>query len=524
MNLIRQEVLRVLGKQSDNVITIKTREEFHEYMTECIKTGVITVDTETDNSTNSFNCLLMGLCLYADNLKQAYIPINHRDPETKERLSWQLTEQDVREELQRAVDANLEFDFHNAPFDFQVIYHTCNIDLPIDWDTMIAARVLNENELAGLKSQYVTKIDPDQEKYSIEKLFDGLEYADVPPELFALYAATDSLMTRKLKLYQEEMLQSLEAQSVNPILTQIETPVVKVCAKMEQRGIRVDMDIVQRLSKKYHHLLEKCDDKINVELNNMLPQINAWKLTAEANAKPRKYATAKDYADPKLNTKFPEVDTENRHFKNGKSKAEQLTDPINLASPTQLAILFYDILKCESVSKKSPRGTGEDELKALDKQYDIALCKLMLERRGIVKLLSTYIDNIPELVALWPDGKIRTHFKQYGADTGRFASGGSIKFYRDGKNVEISGVNLQNIPAYEKSLRMIFQADNFEEKVPDIDDHYVVNKFYEVETQQGWCIAEKLQVGDVLISDEGSCTLRRIVSQGDDLLLYCMSK
>ena len=56
------------------------------------------------------------------------------------------------------------------------------------------------------------------------------------------------------------------------------------------------------------------------------------------------------------------------NFKSGikklKSPAEQLEDPINLASPTQLAILFYDILKCPTVSKKSPRGTGKEELEA----------------------------------------------------------------------------------------------------------------------------------------------------------------
>lgn len=460
LKIITAEVHKVLGKQVNNVVVIKDRKSFHDYVSTCIDQGVITVDTETNNSTNSCNCMIVGLCLYTDNTKQAYIPINHRDPETKERLPWQLTEQDVKEELQRAIDAHIEFDLHNGPFDYQVISTTCHINIPINWDTMIAARVINENELAGLKSQYTTKLDPEQEKYSIEKLFDGLEYADVPPELFALYAATDSLMTRKLKLYQEEVLQLPDVESINPILRDIELPVVSVCAKMEQRGIRVDMDMVKRLSAKYHNLLDKCDKNIENELINMTPVINAWKLSADANAKPKKYATEKDYKDVKLESKFPELESgSNKRFKYGKSKAEQLTDPINLASPTQLAIVFYDILKCESVSKKSPRGTGEDELTALDKKYNIPLCKLMLERRGIVKLLSTYIDNIPELVKLWPDGKIRTHFKQYGADTGRFASGGSIKFYQDGKNIEVSGVNLQNIPAHEKSLRMIYCAD-----------------------------------------------------------------
>lgn len=45
-----------------------------------------------------------------------------------------------------------------------------------------------------------------------------------------------------------------------------------------------------------------------------------------------------------------------------KSKSEQLETPINVASPLQLAILIYDVLKFPSVDKKSPRGTGEEIL------------------------------------------------------------------------------------------------------------------------------------------------------------------
>ena len=86
--------------------------------------------------------------------------------------------------------------------------------------------------------------------------------------------------------------------------------------------------------------------------------------------------------------------------------------------------------------------------------------------RGIVKLLSTYIDNIPQLLDFWGDGKIRTHFKQYGAKTGRFSSGGSTKYMdEDGNNQEISGVNLQNIPAGIKYLRMQYTAD--------VSDYYI---------------------------------------------------
>ena len=50
----------------------------------------------------------------------------------------------------------------------------------------------------------------------------------------------------------------------------------------------------------------------------------------------------------------------NKRYKIGKSKLDQLEDPINLASPTQLAILFYDILGLKT--KAEDRSTGEEAL------------------------------------------------------------------------------------------------------------------------------------------------------------------
>lgn len=87
LTLITEEVLRILGKQKDNVLVIKSRDQFHDYISKCIEIGRIDIDTETNNSLDPITCKLMGPCFYAPGLKQAYVPINHRNPETKERLS-----------------------------------------------------------------------------------------------------------------------------------------------------------------------------------------------------------------------------------------------------------------------------------------------------------------------------------------------------------------------------------------------------------------------------------------------------
>ena len=93
---ITKEVIRVLGKYQTSVVTITDIETFHNYVTSCIEAGIVAIDTETNNSLDPLTCKLMGLCLYAPGLQYAYIPINHRNPETMSRLTVQLTEDDVR--------------------------------------------------------------------------------------------------------------------------------------------------------------------------------------------------------------------------------------------------------------------------------------------------------------------------------------------------------------------------------------------------------------------------------------------
>lgn len=417
--LITQKVHHILGKYIENTQVIKTREELHNYITQAIEKNIIAIDTETDNSLDPLTCKIMGGCIYVPGQRNAYIPINHVDTDTRERLNWQLTEDDLREEFQRLEDNKTRIIMHNAPFDYQVIKCTCNIALSTYWDTLIGARILNENEKAGLKGQYIDKIDSSIEKYNIEDLFEGMEYAIFDPDLFALYAATDAYMTYKLYEWQKARFELPENSGIYSVFMNIEMRLLPVASEMELTGVCIDKEYAARLSKKYHEEAEELDIEINKELATLKPQIDAWRLTPEANKKP-------------LNKKGTGE---------GKSKAEQLDDPVSLSSPTQLAILIYDVLKLPSVDKKTPRGTGEDALKKLaDKGFTLG--KAILRRRGAEKLLNTFVDKLPN--SLSPrDGRLHTHFNTCGTDTGRFSS---------------SSPNLQNIPSHAKDVRMMFSA------------------------------------------------------------------
>ena len=156
-----------------------------------------------------------------------------------------------------------------------------------------------------------------------------------------------------------------------------------------------------------------------------------------------------------------------------------MQDPISINSPTQLAILLYDILNVPPVSKEKPRGTGEEILVDID----LPLCKLILEYRGIYKLLSTYIDKLPETVNP-KTNRIHASFNQYGAATGRFSS---------------SDPNLQNIPSHNKDIRQMFRASegkvlvgsDFSQQEPRIlaqfsQDHNLISAYKEGKDLYAW--------------------------------------
>lgn len=474
--IINTNVLKILGNQKKNILVIKDKETFYDYVTKAIQSGRVAVDTETNNSTDAMTCKLMGLCLYYPGGKQAYIPVNHTDLK-KNRLEWQLTEVDCAEQLRRILDANICIVMHNGKFDYQVLKHTCNIDVPPTWDTIIGVRIMDENEFAdkntSLKSIYVKYIDHSQDKYSIESLFENIPYNYVDPDIFAYYAATDSLMTDRV--YEWEMntfFNKPENAELKKLCEVIEMPEVQVTAEVEAYGVFIDQEFGDALKKKYNNLLIEIDNEINTTIDSLKPLIATWKLSPEANSQTKQYVAEKTkMTEDKIEKMYPNIDSDGRRYKFGKAKIEQLEDPINLASSAQLAILLFDIL-----GLKAPGGTravGEDEIKALSDSIKImesksdihikalTICDAILRRRGVVKLISTYIDVIPDLAKHWPDGRIRYRLSSVGTNTGRFASGGKFKFLDENENpVILNSINSQNIPSRGDGaeVRMLFKA------------------------------------------------------------------
>ena len=419
LKLITSEVDRILGSYKEDTQVIRDYNDLVKYIDCAIENEVISIDTETNNSLTPLTCKLMGLCLYTLGQKNAYIPVNHIDIKTGEKLNNQITESQIKEQLSRL--SNTKIIMHNGKFDYQVIKCTCGIELNIYWDTMIAVRILDENEQrAGLKEQFIKKINSSQEKYSIDHLFEGVLYEQLPPELFALYAATDSYMTYMLYEWQLKQFEKPGHERLLFVFMNIEMPVVQVAAEMELAGVEIDTEYAGRLSKKYHKQADAIDLEIDEELQKYEGVISKWRLTDGANHHEKNTKPNKDGV-----------------YTEKKSKSEQLQIPPQINSPTQLAILLYDVLSVPIQDKDKPRGTGVEILEKID----LPLCRLILEKRRLEKLISTYIDKLPACV-YESDNRLHAHFEQLGAGTGRFSS---------------KDPNLQNIPSKNKEIRLMFK-------------------------------------------------------------------
>ena len=100
----------------------------------------------------------------------------------------------------------------------------------------------------------------------------------------------------------------------------------------------------------------------------------------------------------------------------------------NINSPKQVADVLFNTLKIKPAKKnKTGFSTSAKILDDLASEHQIA--RDILEHRQLMKLKTTYIDNLPKLTK--NDGKIHTHFNQIVTTTGRLSS---------------SDPNLQNIP------------------------------------------------------------------------------
>jgi DNA polymerase-1 len=121
---------------------------------------------------------------------------------------------------------------------------------------------------------------------------------------------------------------------------------------------------------------------------------------------------------------------------------EMAGQPFNLASPKQLAEIFFDRLGMKVVKKTATgaRSTDEEVLEKLAEDYPLPA--RILEHRSLCKLKGTYTDKLAQL-ANPRTGRVHTHYAQAIAVTGRLSS---------------NEPNLQNIPVKTPEGRRVREA------------------------------------------------------------------
>ncbi|MDR1162044.1 MAG: DNA polymerase I [Tannerellaceae bacterium] len=258
------------------------------------------------------------------------------------------------------------------------------------FDTMIAHYLLNPELRHGM--DYLAETYLQYQTIHIEELIGPkgkhqLSMRNVAIDQITEYAAEDADVTLKLKNYFEP---ELKKQGLEPLFYDIEMPLVYVLAAMEETGVTLDTEALRQSS-----------EALTKELIRLEQEI---------------YALA---------------DAE-----------------FNINSAKQVGEILFEKLKIEEKARKTKTGsysTSEDILEKLRSKHPIV--GKLLEYRGVKKLLSTYIDALPELINP-QTGKVHTSFNQTVTATGRLSS---------------TNPNLQNIPirdAMGREIRKAFIPEN----------------------------------------------------------------
>ncbi len=253
------------------------------------------------------------------------------------------------------------------------------------FDTMIAHYLLQPELRHGM--DYLAEIYLQYRTIRYEDLFGNKPKSkqnilDVDINTLCDYACEDADITFQLKqILEKELVEN----DVEKLFYEMEMPLMQVLATMELNGVRIDVDALKESS----------------EI-----------LTAEM-------------------------------LKLEREIQEMAGVEFNVSSPMQVGEVLFDRMKLDEKAKKTKTGqysTAEDVLIKLRSKHPIV--DKILEYRGLKKLLSTYIDALPQLVNP-KTGKIHTSFNQTVAATGRLSS---------------TNPNLQNIPVRDEQGREIRKA------------------------------------------------------------------
>jgi DNA polymerase-1 len=358
-------------------------------MTDSVGVGI---DTET-TGLDFFSDHVVAITLYGAG-HGYFLPLDM--PQVRRNLDDRV----VRHELSRLSEwGGVKF-FFNAAFDLMMLAKLgLSFGLPRFpsdlYDVSLAARALNEHDPRGLKD-LVRKYLGHEEALSYSTVFEGHDVRTVPLEKVLVYAIHDAEWTRELGVWQAfTPIEGGHASYVDRAglrdVVNLEMAVIPAVVDMMRRGVKINVTLFESL----------------------IPELE------------RRSDAAKQALIENTRRFFPLLQT---------TLGGNLLGGFNPDSPEQVkAFLNMVGVPVENTSAKT-----------LAKYANNPIVTSVLEYRGAHKLVTTYGEGLFSLIR---NGRIHTHYNQYGADTGRFSS---------------SSPNLQNIVGKGKdslNLRGVFIPD-----------------------------------------------------------------
>jgi DNA polymerase-1 len=339
---------------------VTTQQQLDAWLARLRHADLIAFDTET-TSLDPMRADVVGLSFSVTPGKACYIPVGHDYPGVGGQLDRDATLQALRPILE---DAKRPKVGQHAKYDCNVLSHYGIEVRGIAFDTMLESYVLNatanRHDMDTLAKRW---LDYDTVHFEdvAGKGAKQISFSQVDLDTACRYAAEDADVT--LRLHQALWPELQKQPGLQQVFTDIEMPLVPVLARMEQRGVLIDIAALKRqgnqLGKHMHAL-----------------QGEMQKLAGHE---------------------------------------------FNVDSPKQLQALLFDGLGLP-VKLKTPTGqpsTNEEALEAIADQH--ALPRLILDYRQDAKLRSTYTDKLPEMVNP-RTGRVHTSYHQAAVATGRLSS------------------------------------------------------------------------------------------------------
>ena len=318
--------------------------------------SLISIDTET-SSLNPLEADLIGFSFsYAPN-QAFYVPLAHKKVKgIKKEIFIKKIKPILEDPSIKKVGQNMKYDF--------IILKNNGIEVESVEDTMLLSYTLDAgNNRHNMDT--LSEIHLRHKTISYKELVGTgkkqLNFSDINLDEATKYAAEDADVT--LRLY-NLLLDRVNDEKLNKIYEIFEKPMIKLLAKLETNGIKIDDKYLKKLSKKFEERLKTIEKKI-------------YKISGKE---------------------------------------------FNIGSPKQLGEIIYNDLKIAKL-KKTKKGSLATNAKILE---DLALTghkfpNLILEWRQVSKLKSTYTDALQEHISK-KTKRVHTSFLLAATNTGRLAS------------------------------------------------------------------------------------------------------